>query len=153
MTREELLVSDINPSAVHKEVLLALNTFDNAIHSETWSGEGEIPLEQTIEQLRPSPGCEHSLWVTSRSVGGKIVARADTFHFERDVHLMYFQISVLPEMRCRDLHAGSSTKWLRRQIARAGNSYKQGPFQRYLQARHSWNTWALIWVALAISTS
>jgi len=97
MACPELLMSQIDPATASETELTALNAFDKVIHSEAWSDDATIPLEQTIARLRSSPPYfQHYLWAIWRSDGGKILAKADTFHFERDMHLMHFHVSVCP---------------------------------------------------------
>ena len=102
MKSSELLLTQLDRTTASESELLALNAFENVIHSEVWSDAATIPLEQTIARLRSSPPYfQHDLWAIRRTDGGEILAIANALHFERDRHLMYFDVSVLPEMRCK----------------------------------------------------
>jgi len=86
--------------------LAALNAFDNVIHAESWPGHAAISLQQTTRQLgSSSPDTRSSLWVIRRIDGCGIVARADTglFTAQHSKRLMYFNVSVVPEMRRKGL--------------------------------------------------
>jgi len=95
------------PTATASDAELAeLNAFENVIHAESWPGHGVISLQQTTSRLGPSsPDTRSSLWVIRRIDGCGIVAIAGIFLFvaKHSKRLMFFDVSVVPEMRRKGL--------------------------------------------------
>jgi GNAT superfamily N-acetyltransferase len=83
-----------------------LGEFKNLLHREYYPDDPPIPLEEQIQGWKNIPGfVENRVYVGWNPSMTEILASCEVAveHLEDNKHLAYFEIEVVPELRCRGL--------------------------------------------------